>query len=134
MITVQTTGWAELGSKLQELDVALQTDIMRKAGKEAMQIVQEDVQAHAGYDKKSNAAHLRDNINIRTAKSKKYKGGVMITVGPAKTHRMKALAQEMGTLKQVAKPFIRPALDYNKQVVLKVLVQEIRVALSVYSK
>ncbi|CDG88049.1 HK97-gp10 family putative phage morphogenesis protein [Xenorhabdus bovienii] len=134
MITVQTTGWAELGSKLQELDVALQTDIMRKAGKAAMQIVQEDMQVHAGYDKKSNAVHLRDNIPIRTAKSTKYQGGVMITVGPVKTHRIKALAQETGTIKQVAKPFIRPALDYNKQVVLKVLAQEIRAALSAYSK
>ncbi|PHM25781.1 HK97-gp10 family putative phage morphogenesis protein [Xenorhabdus budapestensis] len=134
MITAQTTGWAELGRKLQALDTTLQTDMMRKAGKVAMQIVQEDMQAHAGYDKKSNAAHLRDNILIRTTKSTKYQGDVMITVGPAKTHRMKALAQEMGTIKQVPKPFIRPALDYNKQAVLNVLAREIRDALDGYNQ
>ncbi|MDC9604955.1 HK97-gp10 family putative phage morphogenesis protein [Xenorhabdus griffiniae] len=134
MITAQTTGWTELGRKLQALDAALQTDIMRKAGKAAMQIVQEDMQAHAGYDPKSRQPHLRDNIHIRTAKSRVFEGGVMITVGPAKAHRLKALAQEMGTIKQVAQPFIRPALDYNKQAVLKVLAQEIRAALSAYIK
>ncbi|MBC8947139.1 MULTISPECIES: HK97-gp10 family putative phage morphogenesis protein [Xenorhabdus] len=134
MITAHTTGWASLGRQLQALDTALQTDIMRKAGKKAMQIVQEDMQAHAGYDKHSHTAHLRDNIHIRTTKSTKYSGGVMITVGPAKAHRIKALAQEMGTVKQVARPFIRPALDYNKTAVIKVLTQEIRDALADYSQ
>lgn len=42
---------------------------------------------------------------------------------------MKARAQEFGTIKQIAHPFIRPALDYNKQAVLKILVSEIRDAL-----
>ncbi|PHM64749.1 HK97-gp10 family putative phage morphogenesis protein [Xenorhabdus sp. KJ12.1] len=133
MITAQTTGWAALGRQLQALDTALQTDIMRKAGKKAMQIVQEDMQAHAGYNKKSHTAHLRDNILIRTTKSKKYPGGVMVTVGPAKAHRIKALAQEMGTIKQVPSPFIRPALDYNKTAVIKVLAREIRNALDGYN-
>ncbi|PHM68135.1 HK97-gp10 family putative phage morphogenesis protein [Xenorhabdus kozodoii] len=134
MISAKTTGLAELGRQLQVLDSDLQTRIMRKAGKAAMEIVKEDMETHAGYDSKSKGAHLRDNIQIRSAKSKKYKGGVMITVGPAKAHRMKALAQEMGTIKQVPNPFIRPALDYNKTAVIKVLAQEIRDALSVYSK
>ncbi|PHM58740.1 HK97 gp10 family phage protein [Xenorhabdus stockiae] len=134
MIKTHVSGLAELGRKLQELDVALQTKILRQAGKAAMEIVQEDMQAHAGYDPKSQGPHLRDNIKIRSTKSTKYPGGVMITVGPTKAHRMKALAQEMGTIKQVPSPFIRPALDYNKTAVMKVLAQEIRAALSGYSK
>ncbi|MDX7992574.1 HK97-gp10 family putative phage morphogenesis protein [Xenorhabdus littoralis] len=134
MISAKLAGLEELGRRLQALETDLQTHIMRKAGKVAMEIVKEDMEIHAGYDRKSDGPHLRDNINIRSAKSKKYKGGVMITVGPAKAHRMKALAQEMGTIKQVPKPFIRPALDYNKTAVLKVLTQEIRDALSAYSK
>ncbi|MBD2779688.1 hypothetical protein ID852_19935 [Xenorhabdus sp. 42] len=132
MISTKLSGMEELGRELQALDIDLQTQILRKAGKAAMEIVKEDMEIHAGYDRKSEGPHLRDNIKIRTAKSKKYKGGVMITVGPAKPHRMKALAQEMGTIKQVPKPFIRPALDYNKTAVLKVLAQEIRDALSGY--
>jgi hypothetical protein len=39
---------------------------------------------------------------------------------------MKALAQEVGTVKQVANPFIRPALDYQKTKVLRILAVEIR--------
>ena len=42
---------------------------------------------------------------------------------------MKALAQEYGTVKQVAAPFIRPAMDYNVQKILKVLAAEIRLGL-----
>ena len=42
---------------------------------------------------------------------------------------MKALAQEFGTVKQVAKPFIRPALDYNVEKVLSILAAEIRYGL-----
>ncbi|MBD2815241.1 HK97 gp10 family phage protein [Xenorhabdus sp. Flor] len=134
MISTNLSGLEELGRKLQALDTELQTRILRAAGKEAMQIVQEDMAANAGYDKKSDGPHLRDNIKIRSTKSKQFPGGVMITVGPTQPHRMKALAQEMGTIKQVPKPFIRPALDYNKTAVLKVLVQEIRAALFIYSK
>ncbi|WP_237386712.1 HK97-gp10 family putative phage morphogenesis protein [Xenorhabdus sp. Sc-CR9] len=134
MISANLSGLEALGRKLQALETDLQTQILRKAGKTAMEIVKEDMAAHAGYDKKSEGPHLRDNINIRSTKSTKYPGGVMITVGPAKADRMKALAQEMGTIKQVPNPFIRPALDYNKTAVIKVLTQEIRDALSAYSK
>ncbi|WP_071827323.1 HK97-gp10 family putative phage morphogenesis protein, partial [Xenorhabdus bovienii] len=134
MISTNLSGLEELGRKLQALETDLQTQILHKAGKAAMEIVKEDMIAHAGYDKKAKGPHLRDNIKIRSAKSRKYKGGVMITVGPDKAHRMKALAQEMGTIKQVPKPFIRPALDYNQSAVLKVLAAEIRAALSVYSQ
>ncbi|MBI6548335.1 HK97-gp10 family putative phage morphogenesis protein [Xenorhabdus lircayensis] len=134
MISASLSGLEELGRKLQALETDLQTQILRKAGKAAMEIVREDMETHAGYDKKSEGPHLRDNIKIRSAKSWKYKGGVMITVGPAKAHRMKALAQEMGTIKQVPDPFIRPALDYNKTAVLKALTQSIRDALSAYSQ
>ncbi|MEQ1977295.1 HK97-gp10 family putative phage morphogenesis protein [Xenorhabdus sp. SGI240] len=134
MISAKISGLEALGRKLQELNVDLQTQILRKAGKAAMEIVKDDMETHAGYDKNSDGPHMRDNIKIRSTKSRKYKGGVMITVGPTKPHRMKALAQEMGTIKQVPKPFIRPALDYNKTAVVKVLAQEIRDALSIYSK
>ncbi|OKO99030.1 HK97-gp10 family putative phage morphogenesis protein [Xenorhabdus eapokensis] len=133
MISAKISGLEELGRQLQALNIELQTQILRKAGKAAMEIVKEDMETHAGYDKKSDGPHLRDNIKIRSTKSWKYKGGVMITVGSTQPHRMKALTQEMGTLKQVPKPFIRPALDYNKTAVVKVLAQEIRDALSIYS-
>ncbi|WP_369406932.1 hypothetical protein [Arsenophonus endosymbiont of Aleurodicus floccissimus] len=39
---------------------------------------------------------------------------------------MKALAQEFGTVKQIALPFIRPALDYHREFILNTLTSEIR--------
>ncbi|HEK2022530.1 TPA: hypothetical protein SMS34_003433, partial [Proteus mirabilis] len=89
----------------------------------------EDMKTHAGFDETVASEHMRDSIKIRSSRSKKTKGAVLITVGPTKKHYMKARAQEFGTIKQIAHPFIRPALDYNKQAVLKILVSEIRDAL-----
>lgn len=133
MITrIEITGLEELGRRLQQVETALKTKILRSAGSEAMQVVKEDMEQHAGFDPKGKGKHMRENITIKTKEIKGTNGGVMVTVGPAKDHYMKARAQEFGTIKQVAKPFIRPALDYNKRAVLKVLTQQIRNALSEY--
>ncbi|WJE88276.1 hypothetical protein [Klebsiella phage Kpn74] len=85
---------------------------------------------HAGFDETSAGPHMRDSIKIRSS-TRKGKGNAVVTlrVGPSKQHHMKALAQEFGTVKQVADPFIRPALDYNLQTVLRVLTVEIETAL-----
>ena len=56
----------------------------------------------------------------------KYLTVITLRVGPSKKHHMKALAQEFGTIKQVAAPFIRPAMDYNKSRILRVLAVELR--------
>ncbi|MCP6705818.1 hypothetical protein NL527_29275, partial [Klebsiella pneumoniae] len=60
--------------------------------------------------------------------TRKGKGHAVVTlrVRPSKQHHMKALAQELRTVKQVADPFIRPALDYSLQTVLRLLTVEIR--------
>ncbi len=133
MITrIEVTGLEELGRRLQQVETALKTKILRSAGREAMQVVKEDMEQNAGFDPKGKGKHMRENITLKTTGVKGTNGGVMVTVGPAKDHYMKARAQEFGTVKQVAKPFIRPALDYNKRAVLKVLTQQIRNALSEY--
>ena len=101
--------------------------MLRDAGREALKVVQEDMKQHAGFDETSTGEHMRDSIKIRSS-TRKARGNSVVTlrVGPSKQHHMKALAQELGTVKQVAAPFIRPALDYNVQKVLRVLTVEIR--------
>lgn len=128
-ITMKVDGLRELGEALQRLEEDVQTKILRQSGRSAMSPVLEDMKSHAGFDETVAGAHMRDSIKIRTSRSKKTNGAVLITVGPTKKHYMKARAQEFGTIKQIANPFIRPALDYNKQAVLKILVSEIRDAL-----
>ncbi|WP_272685704.1 HK97-gp10 family putative phage morphogenesis protein [Providencia sp. PROV130] len=126
---VNVTGLRELGEALSRVEEEIKTKILRDAGKKAMEPVLKDMKQHAGFDETTQSEHMRDSIKIRSTKSKKLNDSVLITVGPSKKHFMKALAQEMGTVKQVSRPFIRPALDYNKQAVLNILVMEIRDAL-----
>lgn len=124
---MEVTGLDDLERQLMALGEKVGTKVLRDAGREALKVVEEDMKQHAGYDETSTAQHMRDSIKIRNS-NRKSRGSTVVTlrVGPRKQHYMKALAQEFGTVKQVAEPFIRPALDYNVQTVLRVLAVEIR--------
>ncbi|EBC7388377.1 HK97 gp10 family phage protein [Salmonella enterica subsp. enterica serovar Typhimurium] len=127
MIKMEVTGLDDLERQLMALGEKVGTKVLRDAAREALKVVEEDMKQHAGYDETSTAQHMRDSIKIRNS-NRKSRGSTVVTlrVGPSKQHYMKALAQEFGTVKQVAEPFIRPALDYNVQTVLRVLAVEIR--------
>lgn len=127
MIRVEVKGLAELERQLIALGEKVGTQVLREAGRAALEPVLEDMKEHAGFDEAANAEHMRDSIKIRSSTSKaKGNAVVYLRVGPSKKHFIKALAQEMGTVKQVASPFIRPALDYNQAKVLRILAVEIR--------
>lgn len=117
---------------LEDIDKKVGVKLLRDAGREAMKIVQLDMISNAGFDEESIGPHMRDSIKIRStnvAETSRYNTIVTLRVGPSKIHHMKALAQEFGTIKQVAQPFIRPAMDYNVQKILQVLATEIRIGL-----
>ncbi|AIU73608.1 MULTISPECIES: HK97-gp10 family putative phage morphogenesis protein [Hafnia] len=128
MITIEVKGLQELERQLLAMgDKAVK--VMRNAGREALAPVLEDMKAHAGFDDASAGEHMRDTIKIRSTSrmnDDKYLTVITLRVGPSKKHHMKALAQEFGTIKQVAAPFIRPAMDYNKSRILRVLAVELR--------
>ncbi|OFS12413.1 HK97-gp10 family putative phage morphogenesis protein [Hafnia sp. HMSC23F03] len=128
MITIEVKGLQELERQLLAMgDKAVK--VMRNAGREALAPVLEDMKAHAGFDDASAGEHMRDTIKIRSTSrmnDDKYLTVITLRVGPGKKHHMKALAQEFGTIKQVAAPFIRPAMDYNKSRILRVLAVELR--------
>jgi len=128
MITIEVKGLQELERQLLAMgDKAIK--VMRNAGREALAPVLEDMKAHAGFDDASAGEHMRDTIKIRSTSrmnDDKYLTVITLRVGPSKKHHMKALAQEFGTIKQVAAPFIRPAMDYNKSRILRVLAVELR--------
>lgn len=127
MIRVEVKGLAELERQLIALGEKVGTQVLREAGRAALEPVLEDMKEHAGFDEAANTEHMRDSIKIRSSNSKaKGNAVVYLRVGPSKKHFIKALAQEMGTVKQVASPFIRPALDYNQAKVLRILAVEIR--------
>ncbi|PHI31034.1 HK97-gp10 family putative phage morphogenesis protein [Budvicia aquatica] len=127
MITMKIEGLKDLERDLIALGEKVGTKVLREAGRAALQPVLLDMQTHAGYDGSSSGEHMRDSIKVRsTSKSKNPNTVVTLRVGPSKKHRMKAIAQEFGTIKQSPKAFIRPALDYNKMKVLRILAVEIR--------
>lgn len=129
MIRMEAQGLQELERQLQALGEKVAGEVMAAAGKEAMEIVQEDMQQHAGYDESSSGPHMRDSIKVSSRnrmKDERWLTVVTIRVGPSKEHTMKALAQEFGTVKQVADPFMRPALDYNRAKVLRILAVRLR--------
>lgn len=129
MIRMEVQGLAELEKQLMALGEKVAVKVLADAGKEAMQIVSEDMQQHAGYDESSPGPHMRDSIKATSRnrmKDGRWLTAVTIRVGPSKEHSMKALAQEFGTVKQVASPFMRPALDHNRAKILRVLAVRIR--------
>ena len=126
MIRMEVTGLAELERQLIALGEKAGTKVLREAGRAALQVVEQDMKEHAGYDESAKGPHMRDSIKIRSTTRAKGNAVVVLRVGPSKPHYIKALAQEFGTVKQIPDPFIRPALDYNKSRVLRILAVEIR--------
>lgn len=134
-VTVEIKGLKELEYELSRLGEDITTKVLRQAGREAMAPVLEDMKQHAGYDATSESEHMRDSIKIRTTsrmKDQKTLSIMTVRVGPSKAHAMKAKAQEFGTVKQIPNPFIRPALDYNRQFILNTLAAEIRASIEKY--
>jgi HK97 gp10 family phage protein len=126
---MEVKGLQELERELLALGEKIGTKVLTSAGKEAMEIVSDDMQQHAGYDESSPGPHLRDNIKTTSKnrmKDSRWVTVVTIRVGPSKEHTMKALAQEFGTVKQVASPFMRPALDFNRAKILRILAVRLR--------
>lgn len=129
MIRMEVQGLVDFERQLLALGEKVAGKVMTAAGKEAMEIVQEDMQQYAGYDESSNAPHMRDSIKVTSRnrmKDTRWLTVVTIRVGPSKEHTMKAIAQEFGTVKQVADPFMRPALDYNRAKILRILAVRLR--------
>jgi len=128
MISINVTGLDSLERQLKAMgDEAVK--VLRDAGRAALEPVLEDMKQHAGFDESSTGPHMRDDIKIRSTSrmnDPRYLTVMTFMVGPSKKHHMKALAQEFGTVKQVAAPFIRPALDYHKTQVLRILAAELR--------
>lgn len=110
------SNFSEKGSKQLEkqmLTLSLKTGItmLRRSGKAAMEPTRKQMKKGANYDGSSDEKHMRDSITTTTKKgSRTSKTRAMrFDTGPARAHNQKAIAQEFGTAKQAAKPFVRPA-------------------------
>ncbi|KAB7710806.1 hypothetical protein GBN32_10275 [Plesiomonas shigelloides] len=124
MIDVQIDGLPALSEALDELGQDVASRVLARAGRKAMRPVQEAMYQSAGYDDSNHGQHMRDTIKIRSIREGSER---VLRVGPAMKapHYIKARAQEYGTSKQMAKPFIRPALENNLNEVVATLREEL---------
>ncbi|ENK2310051.1 hypothetical protein AB3B00_002310 [Vibrio alginolyticus] len=137
------SGLKELEKALTELGQKAGLKALRKASRGAMGGVQLSMAMGAGYNSDSpDGEHMRDSIKISTKKLDSKHGGkdnaLATRVGPSKKHSQKAIAQEYGTAKQAADPFMRPALYENRHRIVRtfrtVLATEIQKAIKKQAK
>lgn len=123
-------GLAELEKNLVKLGAEMGYPILRQASRAAMKPVKDQMKQTAPVNDdpaRKDGPHMRDKISMTVRKkgSRSSKSTAATTqVGPTKVHSQKAIAAEYGTngpngaTKQVAKPFIRPALFDNRHKVV----------------
>lgn len=149
-VSWEVEGLDELDKKLTQLGAEIGIKALRKSARAAMKPVKEQMIQNAPFDEgkstetytgaskeevAARSQHLKDKIGITTKKLDR-KGGrtnaLSVRVGPTKAHTQKAVAAEYGTSgkkhknkskghKQAAKPFMRPALYDNKELVVRTM-------------
>ena len=146
-ITVKTEGFEELEKQLKELAEGYRSDLVArntlvKAAKEAMVPVWQTATSLARYDVSNvENIHMRDTLRIDARipnaqdKLSEYvnETDTVIAVVSAKKSAV-SLANEFGTAKMAAKPFLIPALRSNIQKVLDNLKSELSHIIPAYAK
>lgn len=149
-VTVKLEGFAEFEQQLKQMAEGYRADLVArqtlvKAAKSAMDPVLWSAQAMAPVGDKprdeKNPFHMRDTIRvdarIPTEKDKKSEyvreTDAAIAVVSVKKSAV-SLAQEFGTSKIPAHPFLRPALQTNIEAVVSELGSQLAEIIPVYAK
>ena len=106
MQSMEVKGLKELDKALAALGAQAGGKALVAALKDAAKPVHDHMIANAPED----SGNLKDNIKMRSKKAK-GKTGAKVSVSTKKADFHKAISAEFGTQKQVAKPFIRAALE-----------------------
>ena len=124
-IDFKTEGFKQLADELEQLPRATGKNVLRRAGREALQPMLEAAKRNAPVDDGT----LRDSITIKNTKAKRQSrtryaksDGVSLSLGPTgRPEGGNAAWQEFGTVKQPAQPFMRPAADAEGEGVIDAL-------------
>lgn len=111
-VTFKVSGLKELDQALAELPAAYAKNIMRKAWETAAQPLVDDIKAAAPVA----TGVLRDSIKVERL-GDETKGQAKMQVGVF--GEFYGHFQEFGTIKQPAKPFVRPALDRHREALVE---------------
>lgn len=146
-VIIKTEGFEELEKQLKQLAEGYRSDLVArntlvKAAKEAMVPVWQTATSLAAYDASNvENIHMRDTLRIDAripnAKDKlsEYvnETDTVIAVVSVKKSAV-SLANEFGTAKMAARPFLIPALKSNIQKVLDKLKSELSYSIPAYAK
>ena len=146
-IEVKTEGFEELERQLKELAEGYRSDLVArntlvKAAKEAMVPVWQTSTALAAYDEKNvSGIHMRDTIRLDARipndrdRMSEYVNETDAAIAVVSVKRSAvSLANEFGTAKMAARPFLIPALEDNIQNVLNKLKSELSYLIPAYAK
>lgn len=116
-ITLKVEGADQIRKRLAEIDKRQQRIGLIKAAKAGSNPIAVEMAARAPYDPDSRHAlspathHKHLNESIVTKFVRRGVNRVTQAIGPDSKHAWYARWQEFGTVKQTAKPFIRPSLE-----------------------
>jgi HK97 gp10 family phage protein len=139
MLEMEVHGFKELYEKLEQLPERLAVKVLAKAARKAFKPVLNDARGMVPQD----TGALRDSLRITVRKGRGNEPmRVGLRIGAAKGGNADAALPparrwhfiELGTATQAPHPFLRPALDRNKQVILETLKTEIAQHLSKIAK
>jgi len=114
-VKFKVEGLSDLVDGLGELPKATSTNVQKRALKAAAQPIADDAQSRAPV----RTGFLKEHISVGTQLSARQRSQnpkqakVEIYIGPPSMPR--AIVAEFGSVKQSARPFMRPAWDVNKR-------------------
>lgn len=146
-ITVELEGFADLENQLKDLAEGYRSDLVArntlvKAAKQAVVPVWETATVLAAYDESNiENIHMRDTIRIDARipnekdKLSEYVNDTDAAIAVVSVKKSAvSLANEFGTVKMQARPFLRPALESNIAKVLDNLKSELSFIIPAYAK
>ena len=146
-LTIDLEGFAELETQLKELAEGYRSDLVArntlvKAVKEAMVPVWQTATSLAAYDNSNvQNIHMRDTLRvdgrIPNAKDRmsEYVNETDAVIGVVSVKKSAvSLANEFGTAKMAAKPFLIPAIESNIPKILSILKSELSYSIPAYAK
>ena len=122
-ISVELVGTKELEKAFKDMEADMRNRLAENAASKAGDMVVQDAKALAPVDTEA----LRDSIGKEIKRGKR---GSFVQVGStigdtSQAHGYYAFFIEYGTSKMAPKPFLRPALDKNRNTIMQIFTREI---------
>jgi HK97 gp10 family phage protein len=109
-------GFGELERKLKELEICMRREVLTEAAKTAGAIVLDEAKTRVPRD----TGALADSMAVRVNAAQSDANEVTVTVGPSKRGFYGRFV-EHGTKNMPAEPFLKPALDNNRDKITKAI-------------